>query len=321
MANALVRRTGGEAARRFLAPLAEAMLPDRADKAAGEVARLVGKAEEHLAADQPVTGWPRLAEAIGAKRAAAIEKWLGLPKATGEDEAALPGRLSEDALALELGEGWNARARHVALWGKWLFWDGSRWAADERLLHLTETREFLRAKAAAFPAAAGALRKSKTVAAVAGLARSNGELAAIGGAVGPRPVAAGHARRHGRAAHRAAAAGAAGRPHHQARRRGARPSGHARAALDGLPGADLRRRPGDDPLRAAGRRLRPRRQRRGARPVLPAGGRARTARACSSTPSPGSSATTPAWRRWTCSWSARPTATRPTWRCCARPGS
>ena len=212
------------------------MLPDRADKAAGEVARLVGKAEEHLAADQPVTGWPRLAEAIGAKRAAAIEKWLGLPKATG-------GRTRRPCLAGSRRTRWPsswARAGtpapgYVALWGKWLFWDGARWEADERLLHLTETREFLRAKAAAFPRRRATLRKSKTVAAVAGLARSNRDLAASAGAVGPGPVAARHARRHGGAAHGAAAAGAAGGPHHPARRRGARPSGHARAALVRLP--------------------------------------------------------------------------------------
>jgi putative DNA primase/helicase len=43
--------------------------------------------------------------------------------------------------------GWDRDARHVALWGKWLFWTGTRWEPDDRLDHLTRTRAFLRQRA------------------------------------------------------------------------------------------------------------------------------------------------------------------------------
>jgi putative DNA primase/helicase len=56
--------------------------------------------------------------------------------------------LSHDALALAMGaSGWDRDARHVALWGKWLFWTGTRWEPDDRLDHLTRTRAFLRQRA------------------------------------------------------------------------------------------------------------------------------------------------------------------------------
>jgi P4 family phage/plasmid primase-like protien len=56
--------------------------------------------------------------------------------------------LSHDALANDLGaRSWDADAKHVALWNKWLFWSGNHWQKDERLSHLTQTRDFLRARA------------------------------------------------------------------------------------------------------------------------------------------------------------------------------
>jgi P4 family phage/plasmid primase-like protien len=108
--------------------------------------------------------------------------------------------LTHDGLALEWGEARAIDARHVALWGKWLFWTGSRWEMDERLVHMTYMRDFLRAKAdevarraaeeAKAAEAAGdkkgaegllgwaknegrALRSAPMVANVAGLVRSN----------------------------------------------------------------------------------------------------------------------------------------------------
>jgi putative DNA primase/helicase len=103
--------------------------------------------------------------------------------------------LSHDGLALALGREWEDEARHVALWGRWLFWTGSRWEIDERLLHLTRAREHLRRRAEDLVRAASAgginglgtdkaeaiakgLRSAQTVANVVGLARSNPELAA-----------------------------------------------------------------------------------------------------------------------------------------------
>ncbi|MEI4262344.1 phage/plasmid primase, P4 family [Roseovarius sp. D0-M9] len=56
--------------------------------------------------------------------------------------------LSQDALASDLGaRSFDRDARHVASWGKWLFWDGTRWQIDDKLDHLTRTRAFLRERA------------------------------------------------------------------------------------------------------------------------------------------------------------------------------
>lgn len=56
--------------------------------------------------------------------------------------------LSHDQLAIELGKaGFAKDARYVAQWSKWLFWSGSRWERDERLMHFTAVRDYLRAKA------------------------------------------------------------------------------------------------------------------------------------------------------------------------------
>jgi P4 family phage/plasmid primase-like protien len=103
--------------------------------------------------------------------------------------------LSHDGLALDLGREWGNEVRHVAAWGRWLFWTDSKWEIDERLLHMTRTREYLRQRADGFVRAAAtgevegldleraeaiakSLRSAQTVAHVLGLARSNRELAA-----------------------------------------------------------------------------------------------------------------------------------------------
>lgn len=110
--------------------------------------------------------------------------------------------LSQDALATDLGaRSWDQNARHVATWGKWLFWASTHWQADERLDHMTRTRVYLRQrageltdwaerKAAALDAEkegdgdklrrwakeqARIMRSKNTVAAVESLARSNRE--------------------------------------------------------------------------------------------------------------------------------------------------
>lgn len=111
--------------------------------------------------------------------------------------------LSHDTLALDLSKaGFKRDARYVHKWGKWLFWTGSRWQLDERLLHLTTTRDFLRAKAKKLTEwgdskvlqatsdkdaekllkwvreNAKALRQANTVASVESMARSNSDLVA-----------------------------------------------------------------------------------------------------------------------------------------------
>lgn len=87
--------------------------------------------------------------------------------------------LSQDSLALELGDRWRDRARYVAAWGRWLFYDEAAgvWRTDDTLEHLTQTRAFLRDVADGlgpeFATASKALRKADTVAKVISLARSN----------------------------------------------------------------------------------------------------------------------------------------------------
>ncbi len=114
--------------------------------------------------------------------------------------------LSQDALALDMGmTGWNQDARHVATWGKWLFWKGTHWGRDDDLSHMTKCRGYLRTRAADVTAWADkkafklaqeghvtkaeklqawakgeikTLRHKNTVAAVVDLARSNPEIVA-----------------------------------------------------------------------------------------------------------------------------------------------
>lgn len=69
----------------------------------------------------------------------------GAPRPNAPDE--MP-ELNQDALALDMGAAeWDQDARHVASWGKWLFWTGTHWQADDRLDHMTRTRVYLRHRA------------------------------------------------------------------------------------------------------------------------------------------------------------------------------
>jgi len=56
--------------------------------------------------------------------------------------------LSHDALATDLGaRSFDRDARHVAGWGKWLFWTGTRWQVDDKRECMDRTRAFLRRRA------------------------------------------------------------------------------------------------------------------------------------------------------------------------------
>lgn len=100
----------------------------------------------------------------------------GADPAPGEREE---GRrdLTHDGLALDLGDRWEGSAKYVEAWGRWMFWNGRTWETDERLLHMTRTRAFLRSIAEKLPkdqeAAKKRLRQSETVSRVVSLARSN----------------------------------------------------------------------------------------------------------------------------------------------------
>ncbi len=159
----------------------------------------------------PVDAWALIIAVRGDAKAARrdyIERTLGRAYAEQTDaRSAMKGDalydLSHDGLALDIGRRWYRDARHVALWGKWLFWTGQRWERDEKLLHMTRTRDYLRARGDALvrdakagkvgdpkdeedikkivaqaEAIAKSLRNKGTIASVVDLARSNYELAA-----------------------------------------------------------------------------------------------------------------------------------------------
>ncbi|WP_197431118.1 DNA primase family protein [Aliiruegeria sabulilitoris] len=96
-------------------------------------------------------------------------------------------RLTEDALAEHFVKGhMGGDARHVVAWGKWLFWSGTHWEADETLRYATEIRQAIAPFVAelfdladASETGGAGLRKlarqfgsSKTVMSVASLART-----------------------------------------------------------------------------------------------------------------------------------------------------
>jgi putative DNA primase/helicase len=105
---------------------------------------------------------------------------LNTPEANATpDGTAAGGSLSEDALARRFAAAHAADMRYVALWGKWLIFDGKVWKHDDTM------RAFTRARAICRDAATGAvgrekkdLLKAATVAAVERLARSDERLAA-----------------------------------------------------------------------------------------------------------------------------------------------
>ena len=114
---------------------------------AGVLADLRGRLSKKL--DKRVARWRAMAE-----KGKKSEKHFGakmLLIAAGRHPAFLYARrqpwpdLTHDALAVDLGaRHFDQDARYVALWGKWLLWDGVRWEADDRKAHMTATREYIR---------------------------------------------------------------------------------------------------------------------------------------------------------------------------------
>ena len=65
-----------------------------------------------------------------------------------DDENRDEGDLSDGDLARDLcATQLDADGRYVALWARWMFWDGERWVEDSRLEHYTRADRFLRARA------------------------------------------------------------------------------------------------------------------------------------------------------------------------------
>ena len=94
------------------------------------------------------------------------------------DALAEPPALSEDELALRFAEKHGNELRHVAKWGKWLFWNGTVWIEDELLYVFSLSRDLCREIAAPLKDKGKSLASSRTIAAVVNLARCDRCIAA-----------------------------------------------------------------------------------------------------------------------------------------------
>jgi putative DNA primase/helicase len=100
------------------------------------------------------------------------------PKGNGVDRA-LPA-FTEEALALSFAETHAGSLRHVAAWGKWLSFDGSRWCLDDTLFAFSLVRVLCREAACNCNEKniTVTLASAKTIAAVERLAKSDRRIAA-----------------------------------------------------------------------------------------------------------------------------------------------
>jgi putative DNA primase/helicase len=87
---------------------------------------------------------------------------------------------TDEALALRFADTHVNHLRYVAVWGRWLSFDGARWQFDETLAAFDNARKICREVAAECNTkkTAAALAAAKTVAAVVNLARADRRLAA-----------------------------------------------------------------------------------------------------------------------------------------------
>jgi putative DNA primase/helicase len=81
-----------------------------------------------------------------------------------EDDEAPP--FSEEALALEFASRHGDKARYVATWNKWLFYDGRRWRVDEKKKALLLARQLCRMYAMAAASASNELTEAKKIASI-----------------------------------------------------------------------------------------------------------------------------------------------------------
>jgi putative DNA primase/helicase len=128
-------------------------------------------------------GLTHLIEIIGKPAAKRVADWLDYgarteratpPKATekkdgrGKNKAGAPAGL-QDKVALEFAARHVESYRYVAIWNRWMKWEGHRWRVEDTLAAFDEARTLCRAAGDA---------RAKTVAAVVTLARSDRRLAA-----------------------------------------------------------------------------------------------------------------------------------------------
>jgi putative DNA primase/helicase len=84
---------------------------------------------------------------------------------------------AEDAIALAFADRHEAELRYVATWGRWLRYDGVRWAYDDTLHAFDLARTICRQVAVAGDKPVSAVASAKTVAAVERLAKADRRLA------------------------------------------------------------------------------------------------------------------------------------------------
>src|SRR4051812_48000025 len=91
------------------------------------------------------------------------------------EEDAIPPEFSDENLALEFSRRHADALRHVARWGTWMTWNGSRWAEDFTLKAFDLARVVCRAAAAECDntKVATAVASAKTVAAIERLAKAD----------------------------------------------------------------------------------------------------------------------------------------------------
>lgn len=94
-----------------------------------------------------------------------------------QENGALPAA-SEDAIALQFAERHATELRHVAMWGRWLGYDDTRWANDTTLDAFDRARAICREIALEGDKSASSVASAKTVAAVERLAKADRRLAA-----------------------------------------------------------------------------------------------------------------------------------------------
>jgi putative DNA primase/helicase len=94
-----------------------------------------------------------------------------------QDSADIPPA-AEDSIALLFAERYGLELRHVAAWGWWLSYDGTRWTRDDTLHAFDRARVICREIATDCERSASAVASAKTVAAVERLAKADRRLAA-----------------------------------------------------------------------------------------------------------------------------------------------
>jgi hypothetical protein len=108
---------------------------------------------------------------------------FGVVEPPAETTVAVPHRMpfSEDALALDFAETFESELRYVATWGRWMRFDGKRWAEDNTLSAFDDVRKLLREHIATVDPSHRDVRplmQGKSVAAIERLARCDRRLAA-----------------------------------------------------------------------------------------------------------------------------------------------